>query len=626
MTEIFGVLNPGQRPLTPGELEPVRQFFAYHYPPATIQCWQQGPVALGSRLQSGNEAPPAAWPTIRHCGDGDLAIAASVRLDNRAELATSLTLPANVRAGISDEELILLAYQKWGRQCPAHLLGDFAFVIWDGPGRRLFCARDHMGIKPFYFSFHNSVFVFASDVQGVLASRRVPRDLSDLGIARYLLEGDLNDERLTFYDAVRKLPPATTLIVEATGLSETRYWQAEATPTIRYRNVEDYTERLRELLERSVKARLPAKGPVGAHLSGGLDSSGLTGIAADLLGEDSHRLKTWSWMRPPASEREWKLPEWSMGQSVADHLGLEHHFIEFDVDSILARFEDSLLQRHDTMDMWYEYAVRDQAGAAGIRVMLSGWGGDQLITHYGHQRYAETFRPGALASTLNAVLDESRRAPKTLRRFLGLFYSHILRPHTTPNYWAETSSPHLDALCLACTTDEFRSRMNSLPPSRPQNVDTVRADQLNHIRRYLLQTRLDSWAASGARAGIDYCYPLLDQRIVEFALGIPPDLYRMHGHSRFIYRSAISRYLPDDAAWKNLKGEPRRIQTLFDITIRACKQWIGSAEETKNPYISLARLKSQVDRLPGEGSAGSVSIEAICRLMTITKAILLLKL
>lgn len=621
MTVMFGVFHADMRPVDEHELEPVRQFFAA-FPSCETHVWRRGSVGLGAGTNPGLANHCDSWPAISIRPESELAITAAARLDNREELAAKLGLSQHLLSALSDDALILKAYEKWGRDCPAQLLGDFAFAIWDGPHRQLFCARDHMGIMPFYYAFHNNSFVFASDIQGVLACPGVPGHLSDLGVARYMMDGDLFDGRLTFYEAVSKLPPATTLTVGEAGIAETRYWHAENAPPVRYGEPGDYTDRLRELLELSVKARLPAEGPVGAHLSGGLDSSGLAAISAKLLGDQKSQLKTWSWMQAPASREEAELPEWSMGLSVANYLGLDHRFTDFNADALLGRFDDKLLQRNDTMDMWYEFDVREQARRAGIRVMLSGWGGDQLITHYGHQRYAETLRPGSFAATLGALLDEARRAANPPRRFIGLCYRHLLQLGLPKIFGRGGRSPHLESMHLRCMNDDFASWVRELPSRPADNGRTVRAHQLRYINQYFIQTRLDSWAASGTRAGISYRYPLLDKRIVEFALGIPPDLYRTRGYSRYIFRSAISQGLPEEAAWKSVKMEPHRIQALFDITTSACQQWIRSANQAGNPYISLAKLASEIARLKTDSDG--VPAEEVFRLMTITRAILVL--
>ncbi|GAH07934.1 unnamed protein product, partial [marine sediment metagenome] len=143
---------------------------------------------------------------------GDIVITADARIDNRVELIDILGLGGRYHSQIGDSELILAAYEKWGEECPARLLGDFAFAIWDGRRQILFCARDHFGVKPFcYYHRHGRVFVFASQVKALLTMRQVPHQINEGRIADYLV-GDLEgiDKTSTYYQEVYKHPPAHT--------------------------------------------------------------------------------------------------------------------------------------------------------------------------------------------------------------------------------------------------------------------------------------------------------------------------------------------------------------------------------------------------------------------------------
>ena len=155
-----------------------------------------------------------------------LLIIGDIRLDNRSDLAA---LPGCNRQ-TTDEELALAAYRHWGNDCPAHFIGDFAFVIWNQLRQELFCCRDHVGVKPFFYHLDTRYFVFASDVAGVVAHPEVSAEISDLAVARFLGEGDLLDERQTFYEAIHKLPPATTLVVSPAGTREQSHISSSRNP------------------------------------------------------------------------------------------------------------------------------------------------------------------------------------------------------------------------------------------------------------------------------------------------------------------------------------------------------------------------------------------------------------
>ena len=184
--------------------------------------WSDGAVHIGRRcrLDDGDGAPPkrraSAEPAVslHRCREAGLALAADVRLDDREALQDALGCRG---AEVSDGELILRAYRRWGRDCPSRLLGDYAFALWDGCRRILFCARDHIGVKPFYYARTGESFVFASAVPAVLAAPGVSGRLDDDFVAAHLTRIGPNTTVRTFFAAVRKLPPGHALTVTGDG-------------------------------------------------------------------------------------------------------------------------------------------------------------------------------------------------------------------------------------------------------------------------------------------------------------------------------------------------------------------------------------------------------------------------
>jgi asparagine synthase (glutamine-hydrolysing) len=203
-----------------------------------------------------------------------MAITGDVRLDNRVELAQRLGRPGLPGGTLSDGELIIAAYERWGEDCATHLLGDFAFALWDGRQRTLFCARDVFGVKPFYYHQSSDLFAFASDVDGVLSVPGVPTRLNQLRLSDYLLALS-GDPASTIYEDVSRLPPARTMTVNAGGASLRRYWTPDAVTELHLGSEEEYDEAFRHVLEIAVRDRMPSEHAVGAFLSGGLDSSSI---------------------------------------------------------------------------------------------------------------------------------------------------------------------------------------------------------------------------------------------------------------------------------------------------------------------------------------------------------------
>ena len=214
---------------------------------------------------------------------GSFTIAADVRLDNRAELYAALAIGPDERATLDDAGLLLRAYLQWGTACVERLLGDFAFALWDEAAGRLFCARDFVGVRPFYYHHAPStgLFVCAGGLPAMVAHPAVPGLLNLAYLRGYLQapSGLFQRPEHTFYQEIHKLPPAHCLTVARDGLRRWAYWQPGRTAERRYAAERDYLEELRALLDAAVACRVESPFPVGAHISGGLDSSSVAVLA-----------------------------------------------------------------------------------------------------------------------------------------------------------------------------------------------------------------------------------------------------------------------------------------------------------------------------------------------------------
>ena len=178
-----------------------------------------------------------------------LALTADARIDNRPELLRTLRLGDS---DVPDSELILAAYEKWGEDLAAHLVGDFAFALWDGHARKLVCARDVMGIKPFYYYAGGEVFAFASEIKGLLAHPEVPRRLNETKVVDYLAPV-FEDLEQTFYEGIYRLPPAQVLVVEEGRIRRRTYWELDASRELRLGSDEAYVEAFREVFTEALR-------------------------------------------------------------------------------------------------------------------------------------------------------------------------------------------------------------------------------------------------------------------------------------------------------------------------------------------------------------------------------------
>jgi asparagine synthase (glutamine-hydrolysing) len=545
-------------------------------------------------------------------------------IHNAAELADQLKGSVYLNTHPTGAELALKAYRVWGSACPEKFLGEFALVIVDPVSREIFCARDPIGVKPFFYHLSEEHFFFASTVEVIAEEAAVPRGICDEAVAVYLKYGELYHPRLTFFDSIKKLPPATTLLLTETGATEEAYWRPEDVPTAEFQSLDDCANQLKTLLSDAVQVRLPDGEPVASHLSGGLDSSTISILAGSVLGSRGAELHTFSWMAPPQNEEERTSAEWAQSQKVADYAGATHHFTRFCADRMFSILTFHNIAHHDTVDLWYEFDVRDRVKSLGVQTILSGWGGDQFITNYGKYRFAGTFWHGhplrALVDLVRLTSGEKNRAVK----LLSLGWRTLIAP-VLPNWFPGKGKNLQSNDYLSAANTEFEQYAREVTRAKSQSpIWSVRADQLAQIKQGHIQNRLESWAVSAEAQGMDYQYPLLDRRIVEFALSIPPELYRTGGAPRNIFRRAIADLVPQEV-WKDfLKLEPIRVQRLVEAVRSALQRWRADHRDvsTTSAYIDESRLGSLIDDILSRPV--SFKVDDILPLMTAVKSILVL--
>lgn len=530
-----------------------------------------GGVGLAHLLQTvtiGAARPPAATlPEV-----AGVTVTADVRLDNRNEIRR--LLGAQDEAD-TDEELVLRAYLRWGDDCVARLRGAFAFALWDAPRQRLLCARDHAGFRPFHYWEGAAGFVFATDAEAVLRCAGVPRRPDeDAVVARFVQNAPLLREH-SFFEGVRKLPPGELLVVEpGRPTRRRRHWSPERSAAPGPRTADDWAEALRSTLTESTADAVDGDAPVGAHLSGGLDSSVVAVLAQQALERRGRSLaRTFSWS-PPRDPVSGRAAEYQRLEAVAAALDVPVEFTALDEEDVLTNAaRDQALEPNETLI--YESAVLASAVRHGIGVLLTGWGGDEVASFNGRGQLAWLARHGRLATLWREAAGPARRTgdPQVVRRALGRIAKQALPPLLPDAVYG--------ALRLGELPMERRLRRRGFdwgsidrraPAQRRELRRRVRtrpsprASQIAQLDAGHLTNRIESWARAGARAGIDHRYPLLDRRVLELALSMPADVWLREGWTRWVFRKAVDPLLPAGIAWSEAKHEPARMDSWLALS------------------------------------------------------------
>ncbi len=377
----MGIHNLDGRPVDRSLLERMSAAIA-HRGRDDSGLWIDGAVGMAHRMfhstpESLFEKQPLTSETAGE--SGQICLVFDGRVDNRQELKSSLICKGFVMRHDTDAELVIRAYEAWGEECAVQIIGDFALAIWDARRKRLFCARDFMGHKPFYYYFDGKTFLWASELHAFFESSDVPRKPNEGMIAEYLTSYIRNVTE-TLYRGILRLPPAHYLALSAEGIRLRRYWDLDPSTEIRYPSDEQYTDRFYDLFRESVRSKMRAVGPVASELSGGLDSSSVVGMTQVLIGEgavDCAGFETFSWVFPGRD-----CDESDYIRDVVSKWDLASHKLE-PSPAELERFVEQAILYQDFPGYPNGATVnplKPLARSRGCRVVLTGEGGDEWVT------------------------------------------------------------------------------------------------------------------------------------------------------------------------------------------------------------------------------------------------------
>jgi asparagine synthase (glutamine-hydrolysing) len=457
-----------------------------------------GPVALGHCMlcttpESLRERQPLWDESRMYC------LTMDGRVDNREELAGELRGRGAVLRDDTDAELVLKSYVTWGEDSPRRVIGDFAYVIWDKRARRLFCARDHLGIKPFYYYSDGKKFLWASELHCLFQDVAVPKAVNEGTVAEYLA-GQVTSLTETAYRSITRLRRASFAVVDGRSIRVQEYWAIDPSRRLRCRDAE-YVERFAEVFQQAARRSLRRLGPCGALLSGGVDSSTVVACCSELL-RHGEALQAVSFVFPgsPADESVYI-------DAVVEHCGVTSHRL---TPALGAEFYSENSRQYQAMPEPPNSGVihcEELARSAGVKVVLTGLGGDEWFSPIPQERAYERCR---------RMLGRWPRTERLLRRVWG-------RPGVPRWIRAEFAS-----------RAGLRARIQ---PRRDPSWQRV----LNHGS---VAEALELENRAAARAGVEVRHPFHDRGVMEFAFSVPQDQKVRDGYSKYVVRQAMVNRLP----------------------------------------------------------------------------------
>jgi len=502
---------------------------------------------------------------------GRVWVAFNGEIFNHSDLRPPLEAAGHRYRTRSDTETILHAYEQYGSGCASRFRGMFAFAIWDENTETLFCARDRLGIKPFYYFWDGKTFAFASEIKALLAHPAISAGFEDSLLAEHLAFGYVSSEQ-TMFQGIRKLMPGHYLTVrrrDGAGPRIERYWEVPAPDRQETGPDVEWISECRQRFEEAVRTRLMSDVPLGVFLSGGVDSSAIASMVTRLTPGD--RLKTFS-----VGYAEAQYSELAGAQQVSQIIGSEHREIVVSMED----FFDSLpmLVWHEDEPITWPSSVSlyhcSQLASRHVKVVLTGEGSDELFGGYEryqhflwNQRWMAWYGifPRVFREFARQQIEDSSLIGASLRRKLQ--HTFLARQNTV-------ESLQLDNFYCAFSEAEQRSLLKNTPPvgtayrnfltywnaGRPSSAlsQMLYADQKTYLVELLMKQDQMSMATS-----IESRVPFLDHHFVEFAARVPDHLKIRRGVAKYILKKAVEDLLPQDIIYRKKMGFPTPLRSWF---------------------------------------------------------------
>jgi asparagine synthase (glutamine-hydrolysing) len=522
------------------------------------------------------------------------SIWADARLDNRDELLAALG------GGAGDAGLILAAYERWGDDCASHLLGDFAFVIWDHWRRRLYCARDQAGIRQLSYYCDGRVFACASVPEQLLDFTEVQAKPDTRTLANWLLDR-FPDPDATLYQGIRRLPAAHSMAVTAAGIRLRRYWDPANLGAARRWSDKDTIEGFRDVFAEAVECRLAGNGDVAATLSGGLDSSAIVCMARHLVPGALSRVYSLVFEQLPCDERPYI-------EAVARAAGVDLEFCFADDGSGSrpagtfdpGRFPGTPCDASFSMNL----DLLDRAWQHSTRVLLCGVGGDELLSS-GDAYLSDFIRHGRLFSAAQAVADRVRHCGISQLRPSGAACARAFVPARLRSAARGLAGPPLPGWIR----QDFLREAGALEPT-PAPPGRFGCEAQERIYSSLTTGRTAGYTLPGSDAmaaafGMEFRYPFLDRRLIEYVLRLPPRRAEWFA-GKLLLREALRGILPEAVRTRLDKtGFEALVERGLDRENETIRGWLADSELVRLGAIDRKEMERLLDRRGGQAGQAS---------------------
>ncbi|MER2556682.1 MAG: asparagine synthase (glutamine-hydrolyzing) [Candidatus Competibacter denitrificans] len=554
MCGICGIFERSGHPINPLLLQKMISALRHRGPDGTGELINQG-IGLGHRRLSIIDVAGGAQPMSTE--DGRLQLVFNGEIYNFIELRQELAASGYIFKTHSDTEVILHAYQHWGKQCVQHFNGMFAFALCDFTHHEIFLARDHLGIKPLYYVDLQDRFLFASEIKSLLQEKTCPREI-DLEALAELFTFRYVPSPKTLFKGIMKLPPGHTLTLSAKGIEITRFWNSIPCPIEKY-DENSLIEEYQALLTDAVRLQLRSDVPLGLFLSSGIDSGALLAIMSQY---SSSPIQTFT-IGFAGGE---KTNELEGARSLAEMFGADHHTLTVGPEDYLKYFENYLWDLEEPLgnETAAAFYFVSKIASQQVKVALCGQGADELWAGYDRHRGAQlsTYYSQMPKPLTNSLVSLMARIPGRFERLkrgvLSLAEPDLLTRFAKIYSFFNAEMQQqlfIGPLKDQIGNDEYQAKeaLRHLQ-SEVRCLDPVTQLLYIDVRTNLPDDLLMAADKMSMVNSLEVRVPFLDYRLVEFAESLPCHLKIKGLTGKYLHKKTLQKWLPKTVIYRKKKG------------------------------------------------------------------------
>ena len=526
--------------------------------------WFSPCAALAHRRLIVIDPKGGGQPMSRLYGERNYIITYNGELYNTPEIRRELETRGHTFQSHSDTEVLLLSYIEWGAGCVDYLNGIYAFAVWNEADKSLFMARDRMGVKPLFYARRDSTFLFGSEIKALLAHPAIKPEVNIEGLAEVLVMGPARTPGHGVFRDIYELKPGHFLVYNQNGLHTHKYWTLESKP-----HTDDFvttTAKVRTMVLDSIERQLVSDVPVCTLLSGGLDSSAITAVAAaafrqsglgqlntysvDYIGNEKH-------FRPshfqPNSDSQWVY-------RMANHFGTNHHNVEIDTSELTESLDQAMMAKDlpgmadvDSSLLLFCREIKKEATVA-----LSGECADEVFGGYPWFHNPDAINAGTFPWS------------RSLKDRMSIFSPQLLEQMRPEEYMA----------------DRYQTTLAQTPVLPGENRQEARLREICYLNiNWFMATLLDRKDRMSMATGLEVRVPFCDHRLVEYVWNIPWTMKNYEKREKGILRRALSGILPNDVLERRKSPYPKTHNPAYLAAVRT--KLLQILDDNNSPLLTL---------------------------------------